>query len=159
MSAKKIIGVVVLALILSASAGFASYYGANRGLQEAAEPPTEDQSEEIAPAVETTQVNSDSISIPGYEVIHLKADQKEQSVFLYNPARNQCYFTVALLVDGVELFRTERLEPGAELSTVTMKQKIPAGTYENAKLRYSCFDLKTMKELNGADVMLRLEVA
>lgn len=159
MSAKKIIGTVALALMLSASAGFASYYGANRGLQEVAEPPTEDQSEDIMPEAETTQANSDSISIPGYEVIHLKADQKEQSVFLYNPARNRCYFTVALLVDGVELFKTDRLEPGAELSTVTMKQKIPAGTYENAKLRYSCFDLETMQELNGADVMLRLEVA
>lgn len=63
MSAKKIIGMVVLVLILSASAGFASYYGANRGLQEAAEPPAEEQREDITPAVETTQVNSGSISI------------------------------------------------------------------------------------------------
>lgn len=45
--------------------------------------------------------NENSISIPGYEGITLKADSLKQTVALKNPEQNTCYFVIALyLEDG-----------------------------------------------------------
>ena len=38
----------------------------------------------------TGKKNTDTIDIPGFDVMNFKADTKEQSVNLYNPKENSC---------------------------------------------------------------------
>lgn len=99
-----------------------------------------------------------AIAIPGYEVIPLKADQNEQSVTLYNPAANDCYFVVSLLLNEEELFTSELMAPGEELRNINLSQPLAAGVYYDARLKYQSFDLDNMTELNGAEVVTILEV-
>ena len=44
------------------------------------------------PNIEAVEKNENSISIPGYEGITLKANSLEQTVALKNPEQNTCYF-------------------------------------------------------------------
>ena len=45
---------------------------------------------------EAVEKNENSISIPGYEGITLKADSLEQEAALKNPVQNTCYFVITL---------------------------------------------------------------
>ena len=61
--------------------------------------------------------NEDSISIPGYEGLTLKADSLIQDVALKNPPQNTCYFVIALyLDDGTLLWESDYIEPGSNSS-------------------------------------------
>lgn len=104
--------------------------------------------------------NKDSISIPGYEGITLKANSLKQDVALKNPAQNTCYFVIALyLEDSTLLWESDYIEPGGESSPIVLTQKLPKGTYPNAILKYSCFTMdKEKTPLNGAETKLTLRV-
>ena len=49
--------------------------------------------------------SGESINIPGYEALTLKADSRPQSVYLPNPKENAAYFVMTLsLADGETLW-------------------------------------------------------
>lgn len=102
--------------------------------------------------------NEDSISIPGYEGITLKANSLKQDIVLQNPPQNTCYFVIALyLDDGTLLWESDYIEPGEESSPIVLTQKLARGTYPNAILKYSCFKMdKEKTPLNGAETKLTL---
>lgn len=115
---------------------------------------------EEASANKVTIKNPGSIVIPGFEKLTLKAGLKEQNVQLYNPNENSCYFMITiLLADGTELFQSELLAPGSSLNKIKLSRIPEPGIYEDAMLRYSCFDMETLKGLNGANTKFILEVA
>lgn len=145
---KKKAGAAALAIVTAAAIFGISFVGAKMGAASSSAAGTE------AATVEAQQ----SITIPGYEAIQLKAQQTAQEVQLYNPAENNCFFTVSLILDGAELFTTEPISPGEELTTVELSQPLAAGVYYDTILRYSCYDLESMEPLNGADVALIMEV-
>lgn len=157
MTKKKIVGSVLLVLLVYAAVFAASFFGAHIGAgKNNAEAAAEAS---IDPAADTATGNQRSIAIPGYEVLQLKAQQTEQSIYLYNPAGNSCIFVIALYLDDIMLFETAPIDPGAEVNNISLLQRLPAGTYEGATLRYSCFDCADpTRELNGADISLKLEV-
>ena len=100
------------------------------------------------------------IAIPGYKEIRLKADTLEQSVNLYNPEGNDCYFVMSLtLTDGTEIWKSKMVPPGKGLYTITLNQTVAAGTYENSVLKYECYKQNDeLTKLNGSEVKLTLEV-
>lgn len=100
------------------------------------------------------------IAIPGYKEIRLKADTLEQSVNLYNPEGNDCYFVMSLILpDGTEIWKSKMVPPGKGLYTATLNQTVAAGTYENSVLKYECYKQNDeLTELNGGEVKLTLEV-
>lgn len=104
--------------------------------------------------------NSDSIAIPGYEGIHLKADTKQQNVGFSNPAQNSCYFQITLsLEDGTVLWQSELVEPGNISDPIKLNRTLQAGTYPNAVLKYDCFTMDgTMRALNGASTKMTIWV-
>ena len=157
MNGKRIAWAVLLVLLVCAAVFAASFFGAHIGAgQHNAEAAAEVS---LDPAADTTTGNPRSIAIPGYEALQLKAQQTEQSIYLYNPEGNSCIFVISLYLDDIMLFETAPIDPGAELNSITLLQRLPAGTYEGATLRYSCFDCAdTTRELNGADISLKLEV-
>lgn len=108
----------------------------------------------------TTPDGQAGIAIPGYKSIALKADTKEQSVNLYNPAGNDCYFVMSLVLpDGTEIWRSKMIPPGKGLYEITLSKTVKAGTYENSILKYECYKQnEDLTELNGGEVKLTLEV-
>ena len=112
--------------------------------------------------VETGPVekNRGSISIPGYELINLKADTKQQTVGLPNPAENNCYFQISLLLeDGTVLWQSDLVEPGKISAPIVLTKPLTAGSYHNAKLKYDCFTMDdSHSPLNGAETKLTLWV-
>lgn len=104
--------------------------------------------------------NTDTIDIPGYGSITLKADDTEQAVNLYNPEQNTCYFRMTLLLsDGTQLWQSGLIEPGKGIYDLTLEQTLAAGTYEEAVLKYECFAMnEEQTPLNGSEIKLTLNV-
>lgn len=116
--------------------------------------------EAMAPVVQENDTGaSNSIAIPGYEKLVMKAGQLIQEVELFNPEKNKCYMMIEILLpDGTRLYRTGMMEPGKGINKFEISRKLAAGTYEGAILKYSNYDLSNMQELNGAETNLILEV-
>lgn len=105
--------------------------------------------------------NPDSIAIPGYEAINLKANARQQNIALPNPAQNVCYFQITLLLeDGTILWRSKLIKPGTISDPIVLTQELETGTYRNACLKYECYTMDgNMTSLNGAETKLALIVS
>lgn len=108
----------------------------------------------------TVVKNPDSIAIPGYEILELKAGRKEQSLCMPNPPQNCCYFQISLyLENGTLLWQSELIEPGANSKPMVLSIALEKGMYPNAVLRYSCYSQdENLSPLNGAETKLTLWV-
>ena len=103
--------------------------------------------------------SSDSIAVPGYERLVFKAGQKEQDVLLFNPEKNNCFFVIELIAEnGKTIYRSGLIEPSKAVYKLTLSEALEAGSY-GAVLRYSCYAMQTLEELNGAEVKITLEVS
>lgn len=114
---------------------------------------------ESSSAVPEATPDKNSIAIPGYEGLTLKADTKRQEISLKNPAENNCCFIITLyLEDGEELWRSDYIKAGDVSKPINLNRKLSAGSY-SAKLKYDCFALNKEKTpLNGAEIKLTLRV-
>lgn len=110
--------------------------------------------------VYTGKKNTDTIDIPGYGSITLKADDAEQTVNFYNPEQNTCYFRMTLLLpDGTEVWQSGLVEPGKGIYNITLDEALSAGAYEDAVLKYECFAMNDEQTpLNGSEIKLTLNV-
>lgn len=106
-----------------------------------------------------TVSSSNTIAIPGFEKIAMKAGTTEQTVKLYNPDTNKCYFRISiLLADGTELYQSGLIKPGHVVDTIEISHPLKAGLYKNATLRYDCYAIDDQHQLNGAQTVFDLEV-
>lgn len=103
----------------------------------------------------------DSIAIPGYEGISLKADCKEQEIGFPNPAQNTCYFQISLiLADGTTLWQSELVKPGEISEPITLNEPLAAGVYPNSLLKFDCYTMDgNMRSLNGAATKMTIHVS
>lgn len=103
----------------------------------------------------------DSIAIPGYEGINLKADCKEQEIGFPNPAQNTCYFQITLmLADGTTLWQSELVKPGEVSEPITLNDPLAAGVYPNSLLKFDCYTMDgNMCSLNGAATKMTIHVS
>lgn len=109
--------------------------------------------------VKTDVARSENIIIPGFTKSIFKAGKKKQDILLYNPKENSCYFMISiLLADSTELYQSELLAPGDSLTTIKLTHVPDPGIYEDTILRYSCYDMNTLKGMNGANTKFILEV-
>lgn len=107
---------------------------------------------------QTEPPDPDSISIPGFDFLSLQAGAQEQSMPLYNPENNACYFRISLLLDGEALWRSDLLAPGQTAPQQTLSRALAAGEY-SAVLKYECFtDEAETEPLNGSEIALLLRV-
>lgn len=108
----------------------------------------------------TVEKNPDSIAIPGYEMLELKAGSKEQSLCFPNPEQNVCYFQISLfLEDGTLLWQSELIEPGKTSKPIVLTESLSKGTYPKAVLRYACYRMdEDLTPLNGAETKVTLWV-
>lgn len=124
------------------------------------EAPTETTISEMKEPQEAVQKNDGTISIPGFEGITLTADVQQQTVALSNPAENNCYFQITLMLeDGTVLWESELIAPAETSEPIYLNQPLEKGTYPNAKLLYKCFRMdEDLSALNGAETKLTLRV-
>jgi len=103
----------------------------------------------------------DSIAIPGYEGINLKADTKEQEIGFPNPAQNTCYFQISLILeDGTTLWQSELVKPGEISEPITLNEPLAAGVYPNSLLKFDCYTMDgSMRSLNGAATKMTIHVS
>ena len=121
----------------------------------------EEISDESVVTEQTGGVKSnESIAIPGYEALELKADTLKQNICLKNPQENNCYFVITLMLeDGTELWQSEYIKPNEITKPIKLNKKLEAGTYPNSVLEYSCYSLDREKTpLNGAEMKVTLWV-
>lgn len=148
---KKKASILALVLFVAVAVFGLSFMGARMGT--ASKETTAEKAEEEQP------LNAcQSISLPGYDVIKLRAGRTEQSVYFYNPAGNRCFITFSVILDGKELYTSGMLAPNTKIESIALSTPLPTGNYDNALLRYSCYDLYTQRELNGAEIAVKLEV-
>lgn len=112
-----------------------------------------------AQEVYTGKKNTDTIDIPGFDMMYLKAGTTEQQVNLYNPEQNSCYFKMSILLDdGTQLWQSKLIEPGKGIYEVTLSQALEAGAYENAVLKYECFAMdEAQTPLNGSEIRFTIK--
>ena len=139
----------LLILLVIAAAFATSYFGARLGAPNS----TEAAADETQP-LEANQ----SIILAGYDVIRLDAQETDQKVCFYNPDKNNCFIVISLIVDGVELYTSDMIAPNMRIDSITLSKPLTAGIYDDAVIRYSCYDLYTQRELNGTDIAVKLEV-
>lgn len=115
---------------------------------------------ETVPQSDSVEKRTDSIAIPGYEGITLKANSKEQEIGFPNPAQNTCYFQISLMLeDGTMLWRSELVTPGEISDPITLEESLEAGVYPNALLKFDCYTMDgAMRALNGAATKMTLHV-
>ena len=98
------------------------------------------------------------ILIPGYTSMVMKANTKEQTVSIGNPADNDCIFVIVLkLEDGTKLFESQELKPGEGLENITLDQELEEGEYQ-AVIEYKCYSLEDKSPLNGGSAEFKLYV-
>ena len=119
-----------------------------------------DNINETTVSTEPVSQNPDSIAIPGYEAITLKANSKKQSVALSNPPQNMCYFKITLkLKDGTVLWVSDYVKPGKNSKPIILKRALEKGNYSDAVIKYECFSLNDKSvQLNSAETKLTLKV-
>lgn len=105
-------------------------------------------------------IDPNSIIVTGFEKMRLKAGTYSQDCdLLYNSSSNDCAIVFSLYMpDGTVFYKSDPIEPGQRVEKMELNQLLTAGTYENCRMAYDCYDLKTDTTLNGADVTFTLEV-
>ena len=100
------------------------------------------------------------IDITAFETLEFKANTLEQTVRFDNPLQNNCWLVITLsLEDGTVLWKSEELQPGQVVRSITLNQTLSAGEYNNAILHYQHWTYDAEKEpLNGAETIVKLNV-
>lgn len=143
------VAVVLLAAILALTV--------NRPQKQQAKLPNGEEIQQSGPV----EKKPDSIAIPGYERISLKADCKEQEIGFPNPAQNTCYFQISLILeDGTTLWQSELVKPGEISKSITLNEPLAAGVYPNSLLKFDCYTMDgNMRSLNGAATKMTIHVS
>jgi hypothetical protein len=106
---------------------------------------------------EATPTSTDTIAIPGYEGLTLRAGE---DLCLANPEQNTCYFVITLsLADGTPLWQSSYIPPGEVSDPIRLLEPLEPGVYSDAQLTYACFSMdEALTPLNGAQMELTLRV-
>lgn len=99
-----------------------------------------------------------SIAIPGFQVLRLKANSSEQEPGFYNPNINKSYFVIEVrLDDGTLLYKSDLIAPGKAIYKAQFSEILPEGSY-SAIVIYHCYALDSLEERNGAKIKIKVEV-
>ena len=102
--------------------------------------------------------DANSILIPGFDSLRMKADTDIIYVAFSNPRENPCYFQYTVVLDKTEevIYTSGLIEPGKAVVKEKLSKPLPEGVYPiTIKIRsYSLEDYE--KELNGGAVQPNL---
>lgn len=108
---------------------------------------------------DSSNTTENHTAIPGFDFLYFRAGKLTQTVRLYNPAQNHCYFQIRIILpNGQEIYNSDMLAPGESVKRITLNTSLTAGTYEDAVVQYNCYSLDELKSINGATIKFTLEV-
>lgn len=99
---------------------------------------------------------SEMIAIPGFDSLVFAAGETKQQVNFYNPKENTCLFTMSLLIDGEELWRSGNVEAGKGFYDIVLSRALDEGTYTGIQ-HIECHTPEGV-QLNSANVEFILTV-
>lgn len=104
--------------------------------------------------------NSDpnSIMIPGFGSLTMKANTSDLYSTLVNPSGNQCYFRYELRIHDTQelIYRSDLIKPGMAITNVKLLRTMEAGEYD-IDIIVKTADLDDVeKELNGGEIAVKL---
>lgn len=104
-------------------------------------------------------VQSDKISIPGFEAWTIDAGETKVSTNFYNPEKNTCYFVISVILDdtGETIYESKYIKPGQHLYEAELIKALETGKYQ-ATLHYSTYSMNDLTPMNGANVPFELIV-
>lgn len=108
----------------------------------------------------TTTTQQSSISIPGVKSIKVPQGNKTANVDLYNPAKNNCYFEISIILkdSNKQIYKSGLVRPGQHIYQIDLSETVPVGEYK-AVLHYDTYAMDdNYTELNGANVEFTLIV-
>lgn len=109
-------------------------------------------------SVRTQSDNPTGIKVPGYDTVYFAAGDRQQSITLYNPKENDCYFVFSLSINGGNsLYQSGYVEPGKAISAVTLSDAPEAGN-STLIIHIYTYDVQTEQALNDAVVQCDLIV-
>ncbi len=101
---------------------------------------------------------TDTIALPQFAWLYLKADTIEQTLTFDNPPQNYVQLRVSIVLDDETLWESELLKPGESSGPVVLTRPLKTGEY-GANLVYTCFtNDEEMNSLNGANSPITLKV-
>lgn len=158
MKKKSLIIIIVIAIVAAAIAATGIVYFATHNEKEKTNTSANVVPWDVDIEEEVSAGEEEQILIPGYVSMLMKANTKEQTVSMGNPADNNCYFVIVLkLSDGTILYESEYLKPGEGLKEITINQELDPGEYV-AVIEYQCYTLDNKDPLNGGSSEFQLIV-
>ena len=100
----------------------------------------------------------DRIIIPCFSGLDFRAGEHEQTIDLYNPENNLCFFVIEIfLSDNTLLYQSDYIAPGEHLTSIRLSQTLQRGLYRHCRIEYSCYSLDGKAPLNRAQVVLEIK--
>lgn len=104
-------------------------------------------------------LSQNKISIPALSNVTFKEGRNNQTLRLFNPKSNQCYFNISLeLSNGTVLYRTGLLKPNDSITDISIYKRLQRGVYKDCVIKYDCYSLDNKYILNNAAVKIDITV-
>lgn len=103
---------------------------------------------------ESTEMDEEEegIIIPGFGYIVMQEASTTQDVVLENPAENDVYFIISLLIEDQEVYKSGLIEPGKGIYSIELPEFYSEGEYAG-KLNYETRSISNPEEeKNGAEI-------
>lgn len=111
------------------------------------------------PQETVTQKKQNGIRIPGYNTLHFPADTSLVKMTLYNPEKNNCYFSFSLYLndENTPIYTSDYVKPGMAIHELQLDRPLSSGNY-TLHIRINTYDPQTMIIRNNASVKTELIV-
>ncbi len=98
-----------------------------------------------------------TISIPSVSGIVFKAHSINQKFEFENPAANNCYIVLEIVLsDNTVIFESDKIYPDESITDIQLNQELKEGLYRNCKIKYNCFSVDDNKRLNSAESLIEI---
>lgn len=102
-----------------------------------------------------TTDSDDILTAPRFDKLAFKADKREQSLLLSNPAGNSADLAIKVVVEGKTVYESGLITPGECIKEITLETPIQSGTYD-CVVEYRFYSDGV--ELNGVKNKCEMEV-
>lgn len=103
---------------------------------------------------EQSEVNTESIEIPGYAELYISSENPE--IQLINPEGNTVYFIYTIKENDVVIYETKAIEPNKMIS-LNLQELLEVGEH-NLSFVISTYDVETQAACNGATQDVKVTV-
>lgn len=107
--------------------------------------------------IDRNETSDDRLRIPEFKSMTVEADTHLVDVNLHNPASNQAYMLVRLVLSDRDeiLYESKLIEPGKGLYKIHLSSPLEEGSHK-AQIHYEPYDMDKLTRLNGAVINFEL---